>query len=119
MVNTEVYDFCGRLEFCSNSAPGHKYGYRQLPEGTCSSPGPTIRIDNGKRYLLTLVNNVEGTVTNIHTHGLHISGDGNADDILHYVEFGNQLHYVWDLRSGNHQGGTHWLVPCSQTSSYV
>jgi FtsP/CotA-like multicopper oxidase with cupredoxin domain len=54
------------------------------------------------------VNNVEGSTTNLHTHGLHVSGDGNADDITRFVEYGNQLHFVWDLRTMNHQGGTFW-----------
>jgi len=103
--NSEVYDYCGSLEFCSPSQGD--FGYRQLPGGTCSSPGPSIRLNDGKRYLLTLVNNVENTVTNLHTHGLHVSGDGNADDVTRRVEFNNQLHYVWDLRKGN-QGGTYW-----------
>jgi FtsP/CotA-like multicopper oxidase with cupredoxin domain len=44
----------------------------------------------------------------LHTHGLHISGDGNADDVTRYVEFNHQLHYVWDLSKGNHMGGTYW-----------
>ena len=106
VFNTETYDFCGKLELCSTSPD--RFGYRQVPGGTCSSPGPIIRIDNGKRYVLTLVNNVTNTVTNLHTHGLHISGDGNADDVTRYVEFNHQLHYVWDLSRGNHMGGTYW-----------
>ena len=106
VVDTETYDYCGKLEFCSPSQV--RFGYRQVPGGTCSSPGQSIRINNGKRYLLTLVNNVTNTVTNLHTHGLHISGDGNADDVTRYVEFNHQLHYVWDFRKGDHMGGTYW-----------
>ena len=39
------------------------------------------------RYHVTLVNSAsEGTnPTNLHTHGLHIPGDGNADDVTRSV----------------------------------
>lgn len=61
-------------------------------------PGPTIRMDACYTYQLTVTNTLEGpnpggewntmkdpNTTNIHTHGLHISGESPADDVL-YVE---------------------------------
>lgn len=117
VVGTETYDYCGVLEFCSPSAGS--YGYRQLnPDGICSSPGPTIRINSGKRYLLTLVNNVPETVTNLHTHGLHISGAGNADDVTRFVEYNHMLHYVWDLSKFDQMGGTFWYHAHHHTATY-
>ncbi|CAM9249240.1 unnamed protein product, partial [Hapterophycus canaliculatus] len=61
-------------------------------------PGPTIRMEACQTYQLTYINNLEGpnpsgdwnsmkdpNTTNIHTHGLHISGESPADDVL-YVQ---------------------------------
>lgn len=61
-------------------------------------PGPTIRMEACETYELTYTNNLEGpnpggewnnmkdpNTTNIHTHGLHISGESPADDVL-FVE---------------------------------
>lgn len=58
-------------------------------------PGPTIRMKACETYHLTVTNTLEGpnpdgawntmkdpNTTNIHTHGLHISGEGPADDVL-------------------------------------
>lgn len=61
-------------------------------------PGPTIVMEACQTYELTYTNNLEGpnpggdwnhmkdpNTTNIHTHGLHISGESPADDVL-FVE---------------------------------
>ena len=110
----EGYDYCGVLEFCmgeSNSETGPVYGYRlPCPDGdTCecnSIPGPLIRLVPGNMYKLTLRN--AGTeVTNLHTHGLHIVGDGDGDDVVREVDGGNCLDYTWDIKS-DHPGGTYW-----------
>eukprot|EP00544_Gedaniella_sp_CCMP2646_P008030 CAMPEP_0202488006 /NCGR_PEP_ID=MMETSP1361-20130828/6170_1 /ASSEMBLY_ACC=CAM_ASM_000849 /TAXON_ID=210615 /ORGANISM="Staurosira complex sp., Strain CCMP2646" /LENGTH=904 /DNA_ID=CAMNT_0049117497 /DNA_START=21 /DNA_END=2731 /DNA_ORIENTATION=+ len=110
----EGYDYCGVLEFCmgeSNSETGPVYGYRiPCPEGeTCecnSIPGPLIRLIPGNVYKLTLRN--AGTeVTNLHTHGLHIVGDGDGDDVVREVNGGNCLDYTWDIKS-DHPAGTSW-----------
>jgi len=102
------YDACGILEFCNQ---GTTFGYR-LPtcDGTCI-PGraPVIRMEPGKKYQFIL-NNVapEGTApTNVHTHGLHIVGSGDADNILREVSGGNCLDYTWDIPR-EHPGGTYW-----------
>jgi len=107
---TEGYDFCGVLEFCM-ADDGVSYGYR-LPcvDEVCvceSIPGPLIRLVTGNVYKLTLRN--AGTeVTNLHTHGLHIVGDGDSDDVLRQVMGGgNCLDYTWDIKS-DHPGGTYW-----------
>ena len=125
-------DRCGALEFCHE---GDVYGYRvpcsydeggeggdgppssfgrakaEAEECQCSpGPGPTIRLTPGKKYLLTLRNasGRENVVTNLHTHGLHIVGAGNSDDVTRHVGGGgNCLDYVWDLAL-DHPGGTYW-----------
>jgi len=55
---------------------------------------PVIRVTPGKKYKFTLTNMApEGNPTNIHTHGLHISGSGDADDVTRIVHGGNCLDY--------------------------
>ena len=49
-----------------------------------------------------------GTKANLHTHGLHISGDGNSDDITRYANVGEScLTYTYNV-SSSHMGGTYW-----------
>lgn len=111
----EGYDYCGVLEFCmgeTSSDTGPVYGFRlPCPEGeTCacdSIPGPLIRVVPGNVYRMTLRN--AGTeVTNLHTHGLHIVGDGDGDDVVREVNGGgNCLDYTWDIKE-DHPAGTNW-----------
>jgi FtsP/CotA-like multicopper oxidase with cupredoxin domain len=108
------HDFCGIIEFCMNQdSPDAQlsYGYR-LPcftqECECpSGPGPLIRLIPGNVYQITL-RNTGNEPTNLHTHGLHIVGDGNGDDVTRDVPGGgNCLDYTWNITS-DHPGGTHW-----------
>ena len=110
----EGYDYCGVLEFCMGEdslETGPVYGYR-LPctDSVCECkgiPGPLIRLVPGNVYKLTLRN--AGTeVTNLHTHGLHIVGDGDGDDVVREVMGGgNCLDYTWDIKD-DHPAGTSW-----------
>jgi FtsP/CotA-like multicopper oxidase with cupredoxin domain len=62
----------------------------------------------GSRYLLSLSNTLSGTTaTNLHTHGLHISGDGNADNVFRSLNPGQCLFYSYNI-SANHATGTYW-----------
>ena len=95
-------------EFCKD---GSNYGYR-LPGDTSacgSKPGPLIRMAPGSSYKLTLQNTAPDPLdkTNIHTHGLHISGSGDADDITRLAAGGSCLTYSWGIPS-DHPGGTNW-----------
>mmetsp|Transcript_40248 Transcript_40248/g.49667 ORF Transcript_40248/g.49667 Transcript_40248/m.49667 type:complete len:112 (-) Transcript_40248:34-369(-) len=84
------------------------YGYREYGSSECVSPGPIIRVDRGHMYKLILHNDFNDSITtNLHTHGLHISGSGNADDITRFVDSGNNLDYYWDIRD-DHPSGTYW-----------
>jgi len=104
----------GVLEFCSDGES--IYGYR-LPcdddsdsESECS-PGraPIIRVNPGQRYKLTL-RNAASVETNLHTHGLHIPGSGDTDDVTRVVTAGNCMDYSWDILP-DHPGGTYWYHP--------
>lgn len=66
----------------------------------------------GIRYKLTLHNSAEDSTikTNIHTHGLHISGSGDGDDITRFVSGGDCIDYTWDI-PWDHPGGTNWYHP--------
>ena len=58
--------------------------------------------------MLTLRNVADEEIsTNLHTHGLHIVGSGNGDDVIREVSGGNCLDYVWDIAE-DHPGGSYW-----------
>jgi suppressor of ftsI len=113
---------CGELEYCAVDL--NLKGYRQAgTKDPCRSPGPQFRVQPGRKYLLSLKNTVvsddpNGDITNIHTHGLHISGDGNADNIVRLAASGECIHYVWDMPA-NHMGGTNWYHSHKHTLSHV
>ena len=105
-------DFCGTLDFCED---GDKFGYA-LPGDDCQPyNGPTIRLAPGKKYRLTL-RNFATISTNLHTHGLHIVGAGDSDDITRSVDSGECLDYTWDIPK-DHPGGTNWYHPHLQINS--
>ena len=92
----------------------HCSGYRAPGDPTpCGTrPGPLIRMTPGTTYRLTLHNSYPDPElkTNMHTHGLHVVGDGNGDDVTRFVPGGSCLDYTWDILS-DHPGGTHWYHP--------
>ena len=93
--------------------------YRQQG-GTYSIPGPTLRMAPGNKYVLSLHNllpyepksmqmNVykDPNVVNLHTHGLHISGESPGDDVHRSFEGGRGGDFVYDIPA-DHMGGTFW-----------
>ena len=83
---------------------------------------PTIRVKPGQRLLVNLTNSLPpqseynvGTrnnfhvpsVTNLHTHGLHISSKPPGDSIFIEVWPGKSHLYVYDIPA-DHMGGTFW-----------
>lgn len=109
--------FCATLEFCQD---GSNYGYRSPgDQGACGAlPGPLIRMEPGKTYKLTLHNTASdpNVKTNIHTHGLHIVGDGDGDNVFRSVGGGSCLRYTWDIPA-DHPGGTNWYHPHYHTET--
>jgi FtsP/CotA-like multicopper oxidase with cupredoxin domain len=106
------YDYCATLEFCAGVSNG-VFGFR-IPGTTTNCDfrtAPLIRMVPGKKYALTLSNRLTGTgdntATNLHTHGLHVSGDGNSDDTTRRVTAGGCLIYTYHIRS-DHMGGLFW-----------
>lgn len=71
-------------------------------------PGPTIRASSGGTLKVRMVNALPKTsatnflghaknITNLHTHGLHVSPSGAGDNMARMAEPGQTLDYVYDL----------------------
>ncbi len=110
-TSCESNALCATLEFCFD---GSNYGYRKPgDQGACGTvPGPLIRMSAGNTYKLTLHNTASDSnlKTNIHTHGLHIVGDGDGDNVFREVGGGSCLKYTWNIPA-DHPGGTNWYHP--------
>lgn len=72
-------------------------------------PGPMIRASVGEQLQVRLVNMLPKTtatnilghtrnITNLHTHGLHVSPSGFADNVMRMGKPGETLGYVYDLK---------------------
>jgi FtsP/CotA-like multicopper oxidase with cupredoxin domain len=85
----------------------------------------------GEQYVLTFKNLLEyaepnpkhnvfkdPNITNIHTHGLHVSGETPADDITRQINGGQCGDYVYDVPA-NHMGGTLWYHAHHHGSTYL
>src|SRR5687768_192491 len=78
---------CAKLTFCSRGSGSSwgstLFGWKANTATSCLSPGPVIRMSPGKIYgvVLCVDSGISGASagTNLHTHGIHISGSGNAD----------------------------------------
>jgi suppressor of ftsI len=112
---SDFSNFSAVLEFCHDNVEGTEqtdfYGYRLEGREGCTGAAPLIRLKPGNIYRLTLRNTADPSIqTNLHTHGLHISGDGNGDDVTRFVEGGKCLDYYWHIPE-TYTGGTHWYHP--------
>lgn len=102
------------LEFCDSGSGSYGYNKDSDTTSACDTfaPGPLIRMQPGTTYTLTLKNkSADSTLkTNVHTHGLHIVGSGDGDNVLRFVEGGSCLDYTWDIPA-DHPPGTYWYHP--------
>ena len=76
-------------------------------------PSPTLRISPGETFTLHLHNHLavgEGNITNIHTHGLHVSPEGIQDNVFLDVKSGNRQTYEYTIPI-DHPAGTFWYHP--------
>lgn len=104
--------------------------YRQ--KGGCDSiPGPTITMEPGNKYVLQFRNlltyepqseehNVfkDPNVSNLHTHGLHISGESPGDDVTRSFEGQAGGDFVYDIPA-DHMGGTFWYHAHHHGSTFL
>ena len=102
----------GRLAVTLVAAPskvafgsGKRFAYTY--NGT--TPGPTLRVRPGDVLSITLVNRL-GETTNLHTHGLHVSPSGQADNVFIAIPNGGRHTYVYEIPS-DHRSGTFWYHP--------
>ncbi len=104
--------------------------YRQ-EGGAYSIPGPTIHMAPGNTYVLRFRNLLpyeppssvhndfkDPNVTNVHTHGLHISGESPGDDVTRMFEGGFGGDYVYDIPA-DHMGGTYWYHAHHHGSTFL
>jgi FtsP/CotA-like multicopper oxidase with cupredoxin domain len=87
--------------------------------GACSVPGPTLLMQGGHNFDLTLVNKLPAdteaafamntmhtpSMTNVHTHGLHV--DPAVDNIFVMVDHGQNHTYHYEIPI-DHAPGNHW-----------
>jgi FtsP/CotA-like multicopper oxidase with cupredoxin domain len=116
--------------------------YRDTNSGKVLVPGPTWAVNPGDQIILTLNNTMPDTapdeptrepsarpsatyngphnfnVTNMHTHGLWVSPDGNSDNVLIRVNPGTTFTYEYQLPK-EHWAGTMWYHPHNHGSTSV
>lgn len=74
-----------------------------------SSPGPTLRLNPGDRLVVHLENELDDD-TNLHTHGLHVSPNDDADNVFARVPPGQSRTYTYDIPP-DHRSGLFWYHP--------
>src|SRR6478735_10429286 len=68
--------------------------------------GPTLRLNQGETLKLKIINKLD-QVTNIHTHGFHVTPQGNSDNIYIHINPGETFDYEYNLPPTN-LPGTYW-----------
>lgn len=104
--------------------------YRQ-EGGQYSIPGPTMYMVPGNKYVLRFKNTLpyeapsadenvfkDPNISNVHTHGLHISGESPGDDVTRSFEGGYGGDFVYDIPA-DHMGGTFWYHAHHHGSTFL
>ncbi|MQA13970.1 MAG: multicopper oxidase domain-containing protein [Pseudonocardiaceae bacterium] len=101
----------GRLHVELTAAAGVRLAGRDTAalgfNGT--SPGPTLRVRPGDELSVRLTNRLKQP-TNLHTHGLRVSPQGNGDNPFLRIEPGTSFDYLLRIPPG-HPAGTFWYHP--------
>ncbi|MGK2926338.1 MAG: multicopper oxidase domain-containing protein, partial [Lysobacterales bacterium] len=104
--------------------------YRQ--EDRCDNiPGPTLRMTAGNKYVLRFRNKLDyepaseehnvfkdPNVSNLHTHGLHISGESPGDDVTRSFEGQAGGDFVYEIPD-DHMSGTYWYHAHHHGSTFL
>lgn len=72
-------------------------------------PGPTLRVRPGDRIALNFRSQLDAP-TNLHTHGLVVSPEGNSDNVFLRIEPGATFDYAYEL-GADHPPGIFWYHP--------
>lgn len=120
----------GEATFSINGQTLTTRAYRQQG-GEYSIPGPTLNMVPGNKYVLRFRNLLpyeqpssvhndfkDPNITNVHTHGLHISGESPGDDVIRMFEGGFGGDYVYDIPA-DHMGGTFWYHAHHHGSTFL
>ncbi|GAA4677689.1 multicopper oxidase family protein [Pseudonocardia yuanmonensis] len=74
-----------------------------------SSPGPTLRVRPGDELAVRMTNHLDQP-TNLHTHGLRVSPQGDGDNAFVRIEPGASFDYRYRVPP-DHPPGTQWYHP--------
>jgi suppressor of ftsI len=74
-----------------------------------SVPGPTLVICAGDRLVVHLQNDLP-EATNLHTHGFHVSPEGNSDNIFLRIEPHSEFTYEYKIPL-DMEPGSYWYHP--------
>ena len=94
-------------------------------------PGPTIHMNPGETYVLQFRNQLpyeapvaehnvfkDPNISNLHTHGVHISGESPGDDVTRSFEGTAGGEFVYEIPA-NHMGGTYWYHAHHHGSTFL
>jgi len=99
----------------------------------CYFPSQTLRFKRGTLYQITVENNLgpespdnptesnvwkDGNTTNIHTHGLHLSGMYDSDNVFISIPGGSSHTYRYNIPC-HHAGGTFWWHPHHHGATHI
>ncbi|CAH0177584.1 MULTISPECIES: multicopper oxidase family protein [unclassified Arthrobacter] len=102
----------GRLQVRLEASPGSvRLGGQQASALGYNGgvPGPTLRLRGGDVLAVELVNSM-AVPTNLHVHGLHVSPQGNGDNVFVVVQPGHSFSYEYRLPA-DHPPGVYWYHP--------
>ncbi|PVZ60860.1 multicopper oxidase family protein [Arthrobacter sp. H-02-3] len=108
----ELRSSSGRLQVRLEASPGlvELGGQRASTLGYNGRvPGPTLHVRAGDVLAIELVNSM-AVPTNLHVHGLHVSPQGNGDNVFNVVEPGQSFSYEYRLPV-DHPPGVYWYHP--------
>jgi len=119
-----------RMQYAYKNIGGHRL-YVRTYEGTV--PGPTLRLKPGDVLRIKLINDMppnrdptpidhslphEFNTTNFHSHGMHVSPSGIADNVMRIMEPGKSYDIEIAIPS-DHIPGTNWYHPHAHGSADV
>lgn len=74
-----------------------------------SYPAPTLVAKPGDTLRIKLINDLD-EVTNLHTHGLHVSPSGKSDNVFLTIQPGTEFDFEIEIPA-DHPAGTYWYHP--------
>lgn len=108
----ELRSTAGTLAVALEAAPGQvTMAGRQVRALSYNGgvPGPTLRVRAGDTLSVNLRNGLTDP-SNLHVHGLHVSPEGNSDNVFVTVPAGDSFDYRYELPT-NHPPGVYWYHP--------